>query len=268
MKGHHVSRTALSALRALGIPTALWTFDDPYELSANLEIAPHYDAVFTEEARCLDAYREAGCAAAFQLPLGCDAERHRPAASVDPRYSSDVCFVGSGYPNRIRVLEGAASELKGRRVRLFGDWSALAPGSWLRSCVVPGFLPDAEVARWYSGAKIVLNIHRDPAEEGSGRLNPRGVRADAANCRVFEIAAAGAFQLVDAGRADLGRELVRFSGAEDLARSVRYFLEHDDERRAIAAAGRRRAAADHTYDRRVDELFARFDAARGCAPSR
>jgi spore maturation protein CgeB len=263
MKGHHVSLTALAALRKLGIPTALWTFDDPYELEANLEIAGGYDAVFTEEARCLEAYRASGGRGVFQLPLGCDQDLHRPAPSADPKYESDFCFVGAGYPNRIALLEALEPMLKSRRVRLFGDWSRLDRDSWLHGCVVPGFLSDAEVVKYYSGAKIVLNIHRDPAEPGYERLNPSGVSADGANCRVFEIAAAGAFQLVDSGRSDLsrhfdiGRELVRFDGPADLARNVEHFLAHDEERRAIAEAGRRRALRDHTYDRRVAELLER-----------
>jgi len=53
-------------------------------------------------------------------------------------------------------------------------------------------------------------------------------------------------------------EVVSYGSAEECAEKVRYLLEHDSEREAIAAAGQNRVLRDHTFERRakcLDELI-------------
>ena len=40
---------------------------------------------------------------------------------------------------------------------------------------------------------------------------------------------------------------------------IRHFLEHDEERRRIAAAGQRRTLTEHTYGRRIRQLVGMFE---------
>ncbi len=80
------------------------------------------------------------------------------------------------------------------------------------------------------------------------------------NARCFEVAGAGAFQMMDwrPGLAHLfedGRELITFRGIADLKQKIDHWLPRDAERRAIAAAGMRRAHAEHTYAIRLNLLL-------------
>lgn len=262
MKGTRVSEGALEALRAAGVRTAAWTMDDPYELQQYLLWAANYDILFTTEPRCLPVYRYCGLGHAGLLPHAHDPEVHRPdpAAAASPRYASDVCFVGAAYPERVRLLKAALPLLSRVKTLLIGDWGryrAELPG--VR--ILDGFLPESEAARFYSGARIVLNIHRSPSGCGKGLVNPATLGADGVNSRVFEIAGCGAFQLADGGRALLkelfepGREIETFDGPQELAAKVQRYLADEPARRAIGAAGRKRALADHTYAARMRRLL-------------
>jgi len=56
----------------------------------------------------------------------------------------------------------------------------------------------------------------------------------------------------------IGEEVVCFDDRQDLVEKVRYYLEHEQERAAIAQAGFDRTLRDHTYARRFTEIFTRM----------
>ena len=78
--------------------------------------------------------------------------------------------------------------------------------------------------------------------------------------RCMDIMGAGGF-LMSNYQADLlehfipGEDFVYYESDEDLISKCRYYLEHDDERRAIAANGHAKVAAAHTYEDRVRQMF-------------
>lgn len=49
-------------------------------------------------------------------------------------------------------------------------------------------------------------------------------------------------------------EVVTYRSAEECIEKVRYLLEHEADRQAIAAAGQRRTLREHTYYHRVERL--------------
>jgi spore maturation protein CgeB len=51
-----------------------------------------------------------------------------------------------------------------------------------------------------------------------------------------------------------GREVVCYGDANELAALIHHYLQHDDEREAIAQAGQQRTLRDHGYDKRMGEL--------------
>lgn len=269
MKGTRLSESALSALKAAGITCAAWTMDDPYELELYLSRARHYDLIFTSEPRCLPVYEAFGVPAAEFLPHAHDPAVHKPdpEAAASANYSSDICFIGAAYPERVRLLRAAAPLLARRRTVLIGNWG-VHRGDLPGVRVLDGFVPEREAVKFYSGAKIVLNIHRLPGECAAGALDPARVGADGVNSRTFEIAGTGAFQLADAGRRTLkqhfipGREIETFSGAEELQAKIERYLADGAGRAAIAAAGRRRALAGHTYEHRMRKMLEAAEAFR------
>lgn len=81
----------------------------------------------------------------------------------------------------------------------------------------------------------------------------------ASNMRLYEATGAGSCLLTDA-KSNLSElfepdvEVVTYESAEECAEKVKYLLEHEDERRAIAEAGQRRTLRDHTFDNRAVQL--------------
>lgn len=52
-----------------------------------------------------------------------------------------------------------------------------------------------------------------------------------------------------------GEDMVLYESEEDLICKCRYYLDHDDEREAIARSGSEKIAEHHTYDVRFNEIF-------------
>jgi len=105
-----------------------------------------------------------------------------------------------------------------------------------------------EVAEVYRRSRIVVNIGRDDFPQD-------------ANLRVFEALASGAL-LVTALPSELtslgfvpGVHFVGYQRESELPALVRRYLDDEDSRSRIAAAGRSKALAEHTYDNRVDTLL-------------
>jgi hypothetical protein len=94
-------------------------------------------------------------------------------------------------------------------------------------------------------------------------LNAHGPSAYASNQRLYEATGVGTCLLTDwkdnlPDLFDPDREVVTYRSPEEAIEKIRYLLDHDDERRAIAQAGQRRTLRDHTIPNRmvrVNEIF-------------
>ena len=145
------------------------------------------------------------------------------------------------------------SKLIGRWQR----WGELHPD--LQKFVLPVENDFYEVQKYFNGAKINLNIHRDPVDPPSG--NSRKVKATSPNDRTFALAGCGAFQIVDATRPDLfdcfteNKEIVVFSSPRDLARKIEYYLANPKLRQKIGKAAQKRAYREHTFEQRLKQIF-------------
>ena len=130
----------------------------------------------------------------------------------------------------------------------------------------PGRLHDSVIALEYfkilSRSKINLNNHIDCAGEFAG------------NIRLFEATGMQSCLMTD-WKINLPEmfepdvEIVTYRTADECAEKVRYLLDHEEERKSIAAAGQRRTLRDHTYRRRaeqVDEIISKLLARRDVAP--
>jgi hypothetical protein len=120
-----------------------------------------------------------------------------------------------------------------------------------------------EVADVYRQSKIVVNIARDDFPQD-------------ANMRVFEVLASGALlltslpsELTQLGFEE-GTHFVGYRDPSEISALVRKYLKDDASRVRIAKAARTLALAEHTYDRRVDQLLAHLAQAgsRKIAPAR
>lgn len=98
-------------------------------------------------------------------------------------------------------------------------------------------------------SKVSLNTHID--------ISP----VSASNMRLFETTGVGTCMLTDwkANLSDLfepDSEVVAYRCADECVEKVKYLLEHESERRRVAAHGQRRTLSDHTFDRRAAQIDA------------
>lgn len=151
------------------------------------------------------------------------------------------------------VQEGPGFLNRGQRDAVPDGVQALVQQATMR-----GYADDADVPSLMARAAITLGVN-----QRHGMIGDRRGVADS-RLRDFEATLAGSFFLVQS-YVDLpvffrpGVEVETWSSLEELKRKVRYYLDHPDERRAIATAGRARARNDHTWDQRLEGLFARLD---------
>ncbi len=106
-----------------------------------------------------------------------------------------------------------------------------------------------EMYRLLSRSKMTLNVH--------GEIS--GVVRFAGNMRLFEATGVGTLLITD-WKPNLpelfepGKEVVAYRTPEECAELIEYFLEHGDEREAIARAGQQRTLREHSYYQRMQEL--------------
>jgi spore maturation protein CgeB len=248
---------------------AFWDVDAPATLDrlANDPLDPfaalisHYDAIFTYGGGepVSNAYEKLGARVCVPIYNAHDPTVHHPAAR-DGRFAADVAFLGNRLPDREARVEEfflrPAAMLRGKRFIIGGSgWGDKAMPRNVRDV---GHVYTADHNAFNCTPRAVLNINRTSmARYGFSPAT-----------RIFEAAGAGACMITDAFEGvetffEPGREiLVARDGAE-----VAYFVRRLTERRAraIGAAARRRALAQHTYAQRVGLLE---ETLAGLAPRR
>lgn len=100
----------------------------------------------------------------------------------------------------------------------------------------------------FSGSKINLNLSLRSIHSGIP-------------LRVLDIMACGGFVLSNwqpeiAEYFEEGKEIVTFGCEEECVDKIRYYLEHEEERRQIAEAGRNKVKDAFTYEKGLERLFA------------
>src|SRR5262245_3924719 len=109
----HASAAGDSTIEKIlaGKDSSFWYFDAALPLAPRvMTLARRTARVFATYGYQVEAFREAGVAAAFFLPQGVDPETDRPAGHSPESYRCDVSFVGSGpYPRRHQILRAIAS---------------------------------------------------------------------------------------------------------------------------------------------------------------
>lgn len=241
--GSHLEfeRATLEALRSMGAPVALVSLDDKHLFDERTDLGyPNgqrpligaADVHVTNSRECVRWYL-ASRAPVYYMPQGIDTELFR---TLGLPIDIDVSFMGQRYGFRAHFIE--ALEESGIDVTCFG------PG-W-GTCVVS----EEEKVEIYNRSRINLGLGGVAYSSEVTCIKGRDL----------EVPAAGGFYLTtyDAELADLfdiGREIVCYRNEIDCVELIRYYLEHEDERRAIARAGRERCVLEHTWQARLQGLL-------------
>lgn len=245
-KGMNIKPPTLAALKQMGVKTAVWMPDnaanEPYR-SWVRNAGQLWDRLFSFDSAIYDQTPTEAHTRVHVLPFGVDPAAYDPEPISDAdraEYSCDIAFVGAPYPDRVELLQTVV----GRNLKIWG-W-----GGWKKTPLAKhyrGPLNARQSAKAYRLAKIAVNTNVRPIAKG-------------VNVKTFEICAAGGFQLTDEP-ADLrqsfaiGKELDVFHDADEFRDRVEYWLGHDDERRAVAGAGRERVVRDHTMRQRMRRMI-------------
>ncbi|MFN8542699.1 MAG: glycosyltransferase [Candidatus Binatia bacterium] len=244
----------LTVIGARGAVRAFWFVEDHRLFPYWKDVVGAYDYFFAiQEGAFLEEAKRLSPGLAAYLPLAADPAVHRPLR-LEPgeltELGAPVGFVGAGYRNR-RI---AFRPLLDLGLRIWGtEWSGAGP---VEAAVqrAGARISTEDCVRIFNATDVNVNLHSSTYVDG---VDPRG---DFVNPRTFELAAAGAFQLVDT-RTLLsrhfrpGEEVATFDDAAQLRDLAAYWLAHPDARRQIAAAGRARVLAEHTYHHRMLALL-------------
>ena len=204
---------------------------------------PIYTKIFSFSQITTRFFRDTRGLPASHLPFGAQPIA-LPGAEAPP---IDALFVGSGDLRRLLLLENIRENVTIYGNRWHRNFPLISHELQAKITDIPmwGDALHALLAR----SKIVLNITRTDfygAETG-------------VNLRIFECVAAGCFLLTDYCEEleelfDIGQEIETFRSSRELAEKVRYYLAHDDERRAIARRGHERFKSSHTWRSRIEQL--------------
>lgn len=120
-----------------------------------------------------------------------------------------------------------------------------------------------EMFRTLRRGRIVLNVQCDMGNEQAG------------NMRLFEATGSGAFLLTDFQTNlrryfEPGREVETYANGAELVEKIHYYLEHPEEREAIARRGQERCLASYSMEQRaaeMDALIRRHHRTQNTAPA-
>lgn len=196
-------------------------------------LIPYIDLALTAAPECVEWYEKEGCPALF-FPEASDPDIFHPMPELPKIY--DVCFVGGRYGVREKIV--SALRNAGINVTAYGfGWEG-------------GRLETKDVPRLFAQSKIVLGVGTIGHCEDFYALKMRD----------FDGPMSGSCYVTH-DNPDLrlvykvGEEIVTYRSVDDCVDKVRWYLSHEDQRERVAQAGRARALADHTWEKRFNSLF-------------
>ena len=204
-----------------------------------------YDLILTSFPHFVDRFREAGLKSEY-FRIGFEPSVLSRLSRTAP---VDVAFIGglsSAHSQRVLFLEAAA---QAQPIDFWGyGVENLSSRSPLRAHY-HGAAWGLEMYQALYNAKISLNLH----------INAAGSNAN--NMRLYESTGVGALLLTDAKDNlgtlfEPGKEVAVYHSPEECVELLQFYLRHENERQAVAAAGQARTLKEHTYAHRMAELLA------------
>jgi spore maturation protein CgeB len=249
-----IAPATVEAVGDVAGPTISWFADDHWRFeSFSRRYARSFDVCVTTDHESVQNYRAAGARNVVLSQWACNRYVYK---RVTTELEHGVTFVGQRYGRRPEVVQRIQSA--GYDVECWGQgWPA-------------GRLDQREMIRVFSSSAINLNLSNawQPDYSLRARLGAfaRGIELDTRprpeqiKGRNFEVPGCGGFLLTQrVPRLEdyfvEGEEIALFDAEDDLIPQIRHWLEHPDERAAVAEAGYRRVLAEHTYDHRFEEIF-------------
>jgi spore maturation protein CgeB len=208
-------------------------------------IGSEYDKIFVKDHYLENVFRNYLGLDVHYLPEAFNPVYHKIVELNEDdkqNFECDIFTYGNLYYYRQALLE----PLLKYKLRVYGHRPA-----WLVDRIGDSFVDRAvyeeEKCKAVAGAKITLNSLHFGEIQGL-------------NARTFEVAGCGGFQLSSYSPAvhehfNVGKEIEVFKDRNELLEKVDYYLGHPEKALAIAAAGYKRARAEHTYEQRLNKIM-------------
>ncbi len=279
----------LDKFRRMGVPTAVYLCDEPYETGETARYSPGFDFVFTMDPCTVEIHRlsRKGRANVYYLPPGV----HTGWFEKKPYQGRDIpaFFLGNAdLPPRLewfgpveRLVDGADIRFHPHRQRPRGPVHKNHP-LWI---------PAEKNPEWYARAIVGLNVHRAPeispecfkrritgrpkalgvpegltlckaapSKFGTGFWNDGNTPAAHVNPRFLEMAACGTLCVSDDHRPELARLFPmapRASNPDQFVEFVQHYIRHPEEAQAIGEACSFLISKRHSYRHRAAEVLIR-----------
>ena len=209
--------------------------------------ASAFNWVVTTDYHAVAKYHGVGQSQVILSQWACNHHLYHPVVTGR---SYDVSFVGQPHGARSATLSFLRRH--GVDVECWGQ-------GWPN-----GRVSHDEMLEIFSASKVCLNLSASSASRGRlqsslmGRRVPSQIKG-----RVFEVPGCGALLLTEwaPGIEDFyvpGREIIVFRTRSELLRLVRELLSDDERRNQVAQAGYGRTLREHTYEKRLTEVFRRI----------
>ncbi len=252
-KGLHLLPQTLVAIRRAGCRLSVHFSPDNMMIPANqsplyLKAIPLYDVHITTKTHNIKWLIQRGARRVMHMGNGFDPDLHRPVTLTPKereRFGCDIGFVGHWEPSREETLFQLWKQ--GYRIKVWG-------GGWRRarrrrhplfreSC----HLVADEYVKALCGAKINLCFL---SRWFFDRTTTRSV----------EIPACGAFMLAERNEEHLalfqeGVQAEFYSSSDEMMEKIKRYLADDDQREAIAQAGRARCLEGYSYEDRLRSVL-------------
>ena len=246
--------------REVSAPLIQWYPDSPFNIEAknatrdSIASIPLFDIYYIYAKSLIRPLEEAGAKRVEYLPFCYDPEMLKPPDSVSEedrrKYATDVVFAGTWEPQRQWWLE----KITEFDLSIWGNmWEQLPAGNPAKDKWRGPAIYGQEISKLFFVSKIHLNFLREQNKDSN-------------NVRSFEIPGFGGFLLTERSDEQAkelyteGEEIACFGSVEELKEKIAYYLDHEDERIAIAEAGHERAKNEHQIVHRMEQIISDIQA--------
>ena len=239
-KGLTVLPSTLKKIKEIHPQTILVNFspdnmmERPWQSKQYIDCIPLYDYHITTKSFIIDDFYKRNAKNVILVNKTFQTDFHFPRKLNQTEQNilkADIGFVGTWERERCESILYLVDH--GLKVRVWGDKEWLKYDNYSTNLTITrGGLYSEDYAKSFSAIKICLCFLKKKAHDGQ-------------TARSIEIPACGGFMLAERTEEHKAlfkedKEAVYFSSNEELLEKCRYYLNHDDERKLIAAAGRQR----------------------------
>ncbi|MBO1359595.1 glycosyltransferase [Acetobacter sacchari] len=251
--GQRINSELMKRVRPAFKTMIFWAFEDPFMVEFNVNNTGIFDYVFTNDPSCVSEYKTP----AFYLPLAASVSIHERKVRAANELDYDIFFAGTMWPNRVETLRRVIAAFPEARLKLICPGNEYLPP-------LPADIAELAIQRpvsheafidFANASTVTLTMFRDYASHGDVG------QATAPGPRFYELALAGAAQVVEIGQSMRESYLTEINGinvardADELIGHVAALLGNKSLRRKQALAAQKSVSEAHLYEHRIRRMI-------------